>query len=460
MSVSQSDELKDPALAAAVELARAAAEQEAGGEAVGEYVGAQAEGEVAVTHLFEADKPGYGGWRWAATLASAGAGTDLTVSEVVLLPGPDALIAPDWVPWENRVRAGDLGVGDLFPTAPDDPRLVPAYLASDDPAVEEVALEIGLGRQRVMARPAREDAAARWQGSEFGPGSDMARSAPAHCGTCGFYLPLAGSLRAAFGTCGNEISPADGRVVHAEYGCGAHSEAEVEQVSPVLVADLIYDDALLDVEPLEPEVPGPRDAPATADDQPETAPAEAGTDAAVTDAAPAVSAVSTTDETGSEPETATETAAAEPAAVEPAAAAPAEAETTDTEPAKAERAAVEPAAAEPTGTEPAAVEPTAAETAEVEPAEVEPAVVVVVGDAGRQDAAVVPDGDPVGGANVLPADPVRPVPADETYASPGPATEVGVGPDGSEAVAPIEPVVSAETHPDGPDDAGSFPSRG
>ena len=127
---------------------------------------------------------------------------------------------------------------------------MPAYLESDDPAVEEVATEVGLGRVRVMSRPARLDAADRWQQSEFGPRSDMARSAPAHCGTCGFYLPLAGSLRAAFGTCGNEISPADGHVVHAEYGCGAHSEAEVEQVSPVLVADLIYDDAQLDVEPL------------------------------------------------------------------------------------------------------------------------------------------------------------------------------------------------------------------
>ena len=121
---------------------------------------------------------------------------------------------------------------------------------SDDPAVEETATEVGLGRVRVMSRPARLEAADRWQQSEYGPRSDMARSAPAHCGTCGFYLPLAGSLRAAFGTCGNEISPADAHVVHAEYGCGAHSEAEVEQVSPVLVADLIYDDAQLDVEPL------------------------------------------------------------------------------------------------------------------------------------------------------------------------------------------------------------------
>jgi hypothetical protein len=258
MSVQQSD-LNDPALVTEVDLARAAAQEEAGDERVGEYVSYHVEDEAAVTHLFEADKAGYQGWRWAVTITSAGVSSDITVSEVVLLPGPSALVAPDWVPWQYRVQAGDLGVGDLLPTSPDDPRLVPAYLASDDPAVEEVAVEVGLGRVRVMSRPARLEAATRWQESEYGPSSDMARSAPAHCGTCGFYLPLAGSLRAVFGTCGNEISPADGHVVHAEYGCGAHSEAEVEQVSPVLVADLIYDDAQLDVEPLAvvDEIPAP-----------------------------------------------------------------------------------------------------------------------------------------------------------------------------------------------------------
>jgi hypothetical protein len=249
MNVQQSD-LIDPALVAEVDLARAAAQEEAGDERVGDYVEYQIEDSAAVTHLFEADKPGYRGWRWAVTITSAGPECDVTVSEVVLLPGPTALVAPEWIPWQQRVQAGDLGVGDLLPTSPDDPRLVPAYVASDDPAVEDVAAEVGLGRVRVMSRPARLDAAERWQQSEFGPRSDMARSAPAHCGTCGFYLPLAGALRAAFGTCGNEMAPADGHVVHVEYGCGAHSEAEVEQVSPVLVADLIYDDALLDVEPL------------------------------------------------------------------------------------------------------------------------------------------------------------------------------------------------------------------
>ena len=249
------------ALESAVDLARAAAQVEAGDEPVGDHVGTHAEDDTALTHLFEANKPGYRGWRWAVTVSGTAAQDpddpdelpDVTVSEVVLLPGPDALTAPAWVPWQERVRAGDLGVGDLMPTAPDDPRLVPAYVMSDDPAVEEVALELGLGRARVMSREGRLEAARRWQDGEFGPRSDMARSAPAHCGTCGFYVEVAGSLRAAFGVCGNDLSPADGRVVHAEYGCGAHSEVEVEQVSPVLVADLIYDDAELDIEPTEPK---------------------------------------------------------------------------------------------------------------------------------------------------------------------------------------------------------------
>lgn len=237
----------DPALVGALELARAAAVEEAGDE-VGEHVGVQPEDAAAVTHLFDANKTGYRGWRWAVTVAFAGPDRQVTVSEVVLLPGPDALVAPAWVPWQQRVQAGDLGVGDLLPTAPDDPRLVPAYVQSDDEGVEEVAMELGLGRVRVMSRPARVDAAERWQLSEFGPRSDMARSAPEHCGTCGFYLQVAGSLRAAFGVCGNEIAPADGHVVHVEYGCGAHSELRIDQGSPVLVADLIYDDSLLDIE--------------------------------------------------------------------------------------------------------------------------------------------------------------------------------------------------------------------
>jgi hypothetical protein len=220
----------DKVLAAAVDVARAAAEAAAEGE-VGAHLGVYGDEERVATHAFEAALPGYTGWFWAVTLARVARGKTPTVDEVVLLPGAGALLAPEWVPWQERLQPGDLSPGDLLPTDPADPRLVPAYTYSEDPAVEEVAFELGLGRVRVMSREGRLDAAERWDDGESGPDTPMARQAPAHCGTCGFYLPLAGSLRAAFGVCGNEITSTDGRVVSVEYGCGAHSEAVVDAPS-------------------------------------------------------------------------------------------------------------------------------------------------------------------------------------------------------------------------------------
>ncbi len=243
-------------LADAVDVAREAAVAEAaadladGPAAVGAHLESVAEDDGSVTHCFAAEQGGYRGWRWAVTLAAASPEGPVTVSEVVLIPGREALVAPGWVPWERRIRPGDLGVGDLLPTPEDDPRLVPGYLASDDPAVEEVAREVGLGRERVLSRSGREQAAERWWDGPRGPGSDMARSAPGTCGTCGFFLPLAGALRGAFGACGNAYAPADGSVVAVGFGCGAHSDVRAEAASPVAVADLVYDDGV-DLEPVE-----------------------------------------------------------------------------------------------------------------------------------------------------------------------------------------------------------------
>jgi hypothetical protein len=232
----------DSTLAAAVELARAAA-VEVGGESVGEHLGVRAEGERLVTHAFAATLPGYAGWHWAVTVARVPRGRVATVDEVVLLPGDGALLAPAWVPWEERVRPGDLSPGEVLPPPPpDDPRLVPGYVDSGDPAVEEVAFELGLGRERVLSREGRLAAAQRWHAGDFGPRTAMARHAPAHCGTCGFYLPIAGSLRAGFGVCGNEVTESDGRVVSVEYGCGAHSQVRVDPPAHVEGAELVYDD--------------------------------------------------------------------------------------------------------------------------------------------------------------------------------------------------------------------------
>ena len=178
------------------------------------------------------------------TLACADDDSPITVSEVVLLPGAGRARLPGLGALDERVRPGDLGVGDLLPTPPDDARLVPAYVASDDPAVEELAREVGLGRRTVLSREGRDAATERWHGGAHGPDADMARSAPAHCGSCGFLLPLAGALRGAFGVCANAYSPADGEVVAVEFGCGAHSDVAYEPVSPVAVAELVYDDGV------------------------------------------------------------------------------------------------------------------------------------------------------------------------------------------------------------------------
>ena len=119
----------------------------------------------------------------------------------------------------------------MLPSTEDDPRLVPAYTAdddsADDPEGSVVAFELGPGpRAGHVRRGPRRGAIARWADGDFGPRvRRWPARPPAPCVTCGFWLPLAGSLRQRVGACGNAYAPADGRVVTADYGCGAHSQA-------------------------------------------------------------------------------------------------------------------------------------------------------------------------------------------------------------------------------------------
>jgi hypothetical protein len=230
----------DQACAEAVDLARDAVVAVVGAANVGDHVGLQAEGERIVTHLFDCADPAYTGWRWAVTVVRAPRAKAVTVSETVLLPGSGALLAPDWVPWHDRVRPGDLGVGDLMPAAPDDERLVPLVVlegydavtdwyadAGEDEGPAEPAELPAPGRSRVLSVVGREDATERWYASEHGPRTPLAHAAPAHCVSCGFFVPLTGELGRVFGACANEYAPDDGQVVSADHGCGAHSEAMV-----------------------------------------------------------------------------------------------------------------------------------------------------------------------------------------------------------------------------------------
>ncbi|HEY0698802.1 MAG TPA: DUF3027 domain-containing protein [Micromonospora sp.] len=238
----------DQVCASAVDVARAGISEVAADE-VGDHLRAVAEADRVVTHLFECLRPGYRGWRWAVTVTRVPRSRQVTVCETVLLPGPDALLAPSWLPWQERLQPGDLGVGDLLPTPPDDDRLAPGYLLSDDPAVEETAWELGFGRARVLSREGRTEAAQRWYDGEHGPGAPISVAAPAgaRCGTCGFYLPLAGAFRQIFGACGNFYAPDDGRVVSADHGCGAHSETLLDTAEPTPdELPTIYDDSAVE----------------------------------------------------------------------------------------------------------------------------------------------------------------------------------------------------------------------
>jgi hypothetical protein len=244
----------DQACADAVDLARSAAADLAGAEQVGPHVGAESDGDRLVTHLFTSLDRAYVGWRWAVTVARASRSKVVTVDECVLLPGPDSLLAPDWVPWSERVRPGDLGVGDLMPAPSDDERLVPvAALEGDDGVLDwddsaawagggEVAAALGLvedarpeaeedgaatGRARVLSAIGRDATAIRWYTGDHGPGTPLAHAAPGHCSTCGFLVRLGSPLGQVFGACANEYAPDDGRVVSLDHGCGAHSEATV-----------------------------------------------------------------------------------------------------------------------------------------------------------------------------------------------------------------------------------------
>jgi hypothetical protein len=212
-----------------LELARSAAIADAGNpELVGADVSVEIDDDGRVeTYLFEANLAGYKGWRWCVTIAIVDKKSEPTICDVVVLPGPDALLAPEWVAYRDRIQPGDVGVGDIVPSSLDDTRLVPSVhsLIADEELDAMQVFDLGLGRARVMSIEGRDQASKRWYESDRGPQSPIAQAAPKPCSSCAFFLPIAGSLRSSFVVCANAISPEDARVVSVDHGCGAHSEA-------------------------------------------------------------------------------------------------------------------------------------------------------------------------------------------------------------------------------------------
>jgi len=81
---------------------------------VGDFVSETDEGDFVVSYRFATTLPGYPGWNWTIVVARL-PNEEPTIVESELLPAEGALLAPDWVPWSDRMddyRAAQLALGE------------------------------------------------------------------------------------------------------------------------------------------------------------------------------------------------------------------------------------------------------------------------------------------------------------------------------------------------------------
>ena len=101
-------------------------------ETIGAFVDETDAGDGVVTVRFATKQPGYRGWLWTVSVATVD-GSEPTVLEAELLPSDGALLAPEWVPWSERLaeyEASQDAAGAVEGTEDDDP--------DDDPDNDEV----------------------------------------------------------------------------------------------------------------------------------------------------------------------------------------------------------------------------------------------------------------------------------------------------------------------------------
>ena len=83
-------------------FAQEAARLTGGRRAVGDYIRTDEEEQGLRSYIFESTLRGYIGWFWSVTIYQP-ENQEPTISEVVMMPGVKALIAPKWVPWSERL---------------------------------------------------------------------------------------------------------------------------------------------------------------------------------------------------------------------------------------------------------------------------------------------------------------------------------------------------------------------
>ncbi|WP_285244426.1 DUF3027 domain-containing protein [Pseudarthrobacter sp. fls2-241-R2A-127] len=131
----------DAFLAAAVDAARTAVEGITPAGTIGRHLGAKSEGDRLVTHLFESRLAGYGGWQWYAVLTRNSRSKVVTVNELGLLPSEESILAPEWVPWAERVRPEDEQQQEPEPARQDEPPAGEQGTGDDGPADDDAQPE-------------------------------------------------------------------------------------------------------------------------------------------------------------------------------------------------------------------------------------------------------------------------------------------------------------------------------
>ncbi|MFE7844233.1 DUF3027 domain-containing protein [Microbacterium sp. NPDC057407] len=109
----------DPSLLEAHDLALAALREITPAPTIGDPADYRVEADGVVSLRFHNRLAGYPGWFWTVSLARVD-GSEPTVLEVELLPGDDALLAPEWVPWAVRLAEYQAAQTALAEAARDD----------------------------------------------------------------------------------------------------------------------------------------------------------------------------------------------------------------------------------------------------------------------------------------------------------------------------------------------------
>lgn len=85
------------------DVARAALAEISPAGTVGDLLDSTPQDDGTATLRFASTLSGYPGWHWSVSVAET-PGEEPTVMEAELMPGEGALLAPDWVPWAERLE--------------------------------------------------------------------------------------------------------------------------------------------------------------------------------------------------------------------------------------------------------------------------------------------------------------------------------------------------------------------